>query len=203
MQSSNYKNLIPSLHLIRAGLGSGLLTKEEIIQWADKIIMEEVEPDIFFIELSLLNSKGVGAILHYLNDYLNFDKPSIRGRPLLGMLYKEYKGGRLNLEQTVLTLFRLKFEAVYTSQEEGYIYSIDNDYECASQNIYGTLDDVRNELDNFLGIYKEYSFENFEDWDELDRIADIDLEESDQRQKAQNIITDPSIAVQKPWWKFW
>ena len=197
------KNLIPSLHLIRAGLVSGLLTKKEIISWADKIIIQELEPDIFFIELSLQNSKETGAILHYINDYLNFDDPFIEGRPLLGLLYKEYKSGRLNLEQTVITLYRLKYEVVLTNREESYIYSIDNDYECASQNIYGTLNEVQNELDNFLGIYKEYSFENFEDWEKLGKIADVTLEQNYQQQKVKTKIAKPGIVIQKPWWKFW
>ena len=38
-----------TLHLIRAGLVSGLLTKKEVIDWADNIITLDEQPDIFFI----------------------------------------------------------------------------------------------------------------------------------------------------------
>src|SRR5688500_726949 len=155
MKSTNPKDILTTLHLIRAGLASGLLTKEEVVDWADKIITKDEQPDIFFIDLALSSSKSRNDIIYYFNDYLNFENPAIQGRPLLGLLYKQYKNKEFTIEQTVGKLFRLKFEAIFTEREEGYIYPIDNDYDCAKDNIYGTMEDVQKEVDKFLSFYKD------------------------------------------------
>ena len=169
MQSTNTKDRLTTLHLLRAGLTSGLLSKEEIIDWAYKIITEDEHPDIFFIDLALSSSKSNNDIIHYLSEYLNFENPTVSGRPLLGLLYKQYQIGQRNLEQTVRILYRLKSETVFNDVEQGFIYSVDDSYDLARNNIYGTISDVQSEIEKFLGFYREYSFDNLEQWRDLDK----------------------------------
>jgi len=190
---------------MRAGLASGFLTKEEIINWADKIITKDKEPDIFFIDLALSSSKSTGDVLHYINEYLGFEKTTIDGRPLLGLIYKEYKNERMNLEKTVTTIFRLKFEAIFNDREEAFIYSIDDLYDCAKNNIYGTIEDVQRELEKFLGFYKDYTIHNFEHWQDLNKKVDFELEEDYQIHLQQSEIHKRQLAKNnnKAWWKFW
>jgi hypothetical protein len=64
MQSTNPQEIITTLHLIRAGLASGLLKKEEVIDWADNIITKDEQPDIFFIDLAMASSKTTNDIIH-------------------------------------------------------------------------------------------------------------------------------------------
>ena len=190
--------------MVRSGLASGLLTKEEVVDWADKIITKDEQPDIFFIDLALSSSKNKNDIIHYFSDYLNFENPAIQGRPLLGLLYKQYTTRQINLEQTVSRLFRLKFEAVFTDREESYIYSLDNDYDFAINNIYGTLEDVEIELTKFLSFYKEYSIDSFEKWQELDLTVETEIDKDIERQQEQDRIERTAIVTnEKPWWKFW
>ena len=192
------------MHLVRSGLASGLLTKEEVVDWADKIITKDEKPDIFFIDLALLSSKSKNDIIHCISDYLNFENPVIEGRPILGLLYKQYITRQINLEQTVSRLFRLKFEVVFTEKEESYIYSLDNDYDCAVDNIYGTLEDVEFELRKFLSFYKEYSIDSFEKWQELDLTVENEIDRDIERQQEEDRLKQTtSIVEQKPWWKFW
>jgi hypothetical protein len=201
---TNPKDILQTLHLIRAGLASGLLTKGEVIDWADKIITRDEQPDIFFIDLALSSSKSVNDIIHYFSDYLNFENPAIQGRPLLGLLYRKFSSRQLTLEQTVGKLFRLKFEAVFTEREESYIYSIDNDFDCAKHNIYGTLEAVYADVDKFLSFYKDYSLDSFEQWQDLDLEVESRLDEDINRQQEEDSIAQ--VAIQnstKPWWKFW
>lgn len=153
----NPKDISQTLHLIRAGLASGLLTKEEVVAWADKIITRDEQPDIFFISLALSGSKNTSDIIYYFSEYLNFVNPTVRGQPLLGLLYKKFSSGQLTLEQTVGKLFRLKFEAVFTETEESYIYSIDDKFDCAKNNIFGTLEAVYEDVERFLSSYEDYS----------------------------------------------
>lgn len=204
MQSTNPKDILTTLHLIRAGLASGLLTKEEVIDWADKIITKDEQPDIFFIDLAMSSSKSTNDVIHYISDYLNFDNPAVQGRPLVGLLYHQYANGQINLEQTVSKLFRLKFEAVFNEREEGYIYSLENDYDCAKHGIYGSLQAVQQELEKFLAFYKDYSINNYEQWVDLDKAVDSQLEEDYQLQlqEAEKYRANQQEQT-KPWWKFW
>jgi hypothetical protein len=204
MQPTNPKDILQTLHLIRAGLSSGLLTKEEVVDWADKIIMKDEQPDIFFIDLALSSSKSINDVSHYFNDYLNFENPTIQGRPLLGLLYKQFSSKQLTLEQTVGKLFRLKFEAIFTEREEGYIYSIDNNFDCAKHNIYGTIESVYAEVEKFLNFYKDYSLDSFEQWQGLDLKVESKLDEDVNFKEEQERIRQTILQkVDKPWWKFW
>jgi len=201
---TNPKDILQTLHLIRAGLASGLLTKEQVIDWADKIITKDEQPDIFFIDLALSSSKSVNDIIHYIGDYLNFENPAVQGRPLLGLLYKQFSSRHLTLEQTVRKLFRLKFEAVFTEREEGYIYSIDNDFDSAKHNFYGILEAVYADVDKFLSFYKGYSLDSFEHWLDLDLGVESKLDEDINRQLEEDSIAQVIMQnSSKPWWKFW
>src|SRR5690349_2745289 len=118
MPSTNPKDILTTLHLIRAGLASGLLSKEEVIDWADKIVTKDEHPDILFIDLAMSSQKSPGDVLHYINDYLNFESMTVQGRPLLGLLFNRFEKGQISLDQAVTKLFRLKFEAVFNEREE-------------------------------------------------------------------------------------
>jgi hypothetical protein len=204
MPSTDPKNINITLLVMRAGFMSGLLTKEEIISWADTIITKEDEPPIFFIDLALSGSKSKHEILHYINDQISIEKPFIPGRPLLGMLCKRYQLANLTLEQTVKILYQLNFEVSFTSEEESCIYSIDYSYDLAKDNIQGTMQSVRDELENFLAIYKDYSFDNVEQWHVLDTAVDIEIEKK-VRYPEQPILYNytPPAKDKKSWWKFW
>lgn len=142
MQSTNPKEILTTLHLVRAGLASGLLMKEEVIDWADNIITKDEQPDIFFIDLAMSSSKSTNDVIHYISDYFNFENPAVRERPLLCLLYHQYANGQIDLEQTISKLFSLKFKAVFDEQEEGHIYLLQSDYDCAKHGIYGSLQAV-------------------------------------------------------------
>ncbi len=204
MSSTNPKDILTTLHLIRAGLASGLLSKEEVIDWADKIVTKDEHPDILFIDLAMSSRKNTGDVLHYINDYLNFESMAVQGRPLLGLLFNRFEKGQISLDQAVTKLFRLKFEAVFNEREVGYIYSIDNDYDCAKDGIYGSLLSVQQDLVKFLSWYKDFSIDNYEEWDKFNKIVDLKLEEDYQLQlqKSEKYRRDKKGKT-KPWWKFW
>ncbi|GGK89588.1 hypothetical protein ACD591_21185 [Rufibacter glacialis] len=95
-----YKEL---LTLFKAGLASGLISKEEVTTWADKIILKDEEPDIFFIELSLVNSNN--DCISYLGNFLKSDSLA-NGKAILGLLYKRLVEGE-ELERIVRTMYNL------------------------------------------------------------------------------------------------
>lgn len=201
---NNPKDILNTLHLIRAGLEIGLLTKEEVIDWAYNIIAKDNNTDIFFIDLALSSSKSTSDIVLYFSDYLNFENPVVQGRPLLGLLYKKFISKEISLERTVSKLYNLIRGTVLTEKEEGYIYSIDDNYHCAIDNIYGTLETVNAEVEKFLSFYKEYSLDSFDQWErltvELETTIDADINRLQEEDRIANKVFPVS---DKPWWKFW
>jgi hypothetical protein len=203
-QLTNPKHILTTLHLIRASLATDLLTKEEVIEWADKIIITDEQPDIFFIDLALSGSKSTKEILSYLNEYLDFEKPAIPGRPLVGLLYKKYKSGEIDLTNAVRKLYQLNFEAIFTDEEESYLYTIEDELDCAKSGIYGTIEDVQHETEKFMAFYKDYSFENFAMWEDLDKHVEIQIEADNRLKEEQAKFYNQSLMLKsKPWWRFW
>ena len=105
MENTDPKEIINVIHQLRAGLSTGLLNKEDVIDWAYEIVSKDSLPDIFFIDLLFLNTKSTNDMMNYLGDYLNFEYPTVSGRPLLGLLCRRYKSGELTLDRTVVILF--------------------------------------------------------------------------------------------------
>ena len=168
----NPQNILPALHLIRLGLENGFLTESEVIYWADAIIIKDEHPDIFFIELSLLESKSMGDIVRYFNEYLQSEVPTYESKLLLGLIYKEYSSGNWNIGHTITKLFHLKNESLCTPNEIENIYRLDNNYDGVGYNVSCTLEDVKKDLENFLNVYKELSFDNYE----TSRYWDLEVE---------------------------
>jgi hypothetical protein len=185
MQSTNPNDISTYLHYIRAGLACGLMTKEEVIDWADEIVTRDQYPDIFFIDLALSSSKSKNDIVEYINEFLNYDKAVLSGRPLLGLLYKEYENEKLNLEQSIKILYRLKFHVLFTSVEEGFIYWIDDAFDLAKDAVEGYMENVQKETESFLRLYKHYTVNNFQIWKDLDENVDKQLEIEHQRRWQQ------------------
>lgn len=208
MSSTDPKQILPQLHLVRAALIARLLTKEQVIDWATSIVEKDEKPDIFFIDLMLPSTKSLEDTISYFSHYLNFESPVIQGRPLLGFMYQQYKNGRLTIEQAVRSLLRLKYEMIFSEHEEGYIYLLDHNYDMASDGIYGSLERVKEELGKFLTFYRDYSLDNASKWPELDKAVDQALEQD-------SLIIQNSLVIQeqpnlnsietceRSWWKRW
>lgn len=203
MHSTNPKDITTTLHLIRAGLASGLLTKDEVIDWADKIVSKDESPDIFFIDLVMSSSKNVNGVILYISDYLNFENPVVPGRPLLGLLFKQFYSGQISLEQAISRLFRLKSEAIFSEREEDYIYSLENDFDSAKHGFYGSLEVLQQDFEKFLSFYEGYTIDNHDEWINLDKVVELKLEmdrrlQLHEREKYRAEVREET----KPWWKF-
>jgi hypothetical protein len=148
-----------------------------VIDWADKIITDDDNPDIFFIDLALLSTRSLQDVVHYFNGYLKFEVPVTPARPLLGLLYKRFSTSQWTLEKTVVEFFRLKSEVNFTNKEEKYIYLIDDNFESEIRNSYGPLKEVDAAVSKFLSIYKDYSLESFGQWTQLDSLVETKLSE--------------------------
>ena len=198
MENTDPKEILNVIHQLRAGLSTGLLKKEEVIDWAEQIVSKDKTPDIFFIDLLLSSSISTNDISHYIGNYLNFETPTVSGRPLLGLLFKRFSSGELTLNKTVITLYELKNETVLSDRETAFVYNIVNDYDLARDGIYGTLKDIERQLENFLSKYADYTFDNYEKWNDLDTAIENKFENPERIESNRiEIIMDQQTAIFK------
>lgn len=201
---TNPENILQVLHLIRSGLASGIIKKEAIIDWAENIITVDKEPDIFFIDLFLLSTKSKNDLIQFFSKYLNYEKPFVKGRQLLGLLYIQYNNNEINLGETLSKLLRLRYEALFTDEEEEYIYTLENNYDAAINCKHITIEEIEIELSDFLKIYKSYSSVNFENWNDYDLLIESEIDLAIKKHQNQiAIYNEYFLNRNKQWWKFW
>jgi len=204
MPNTDPNEIRPLLHLVRAGLAGGLLSKEEVVDWADLIITRDEEPHVFFIDLAMSSNKSVNNIIHFIADFLDFDTAVVSGRPLLGMLYRQYRTNKLDIVQTVDKLFALRYEASFTEQEMDNIYSLEHQFEAAFHGIYGSVQEIELAVAEFLSFYEGFDLGNYPDWSKVELSVDQKIDQLNDRQNQHVPISEkPMVSKPQPWWKFW
>lgn len=150
------------LEVFRGGLKSSLISREEIVLWADHIIANADEPECFFIEVSL--SSDINSLMEVLNNCVKpFDDP-ICYRVLLGLVYHRQPIFDVKAIEKVATMVggMLSWDKL-TSFEYDTIYMFDDYY----MYYFPDLTQLQVELINFLAIYEAFTLENHTQWVEI------------------------------------
>lgn len=159
MSSSGVKNFTLLLEVYLKGLRLGLVSRDEIIAWADNIILQTDEPDYFFIEVSLCHD--VNQLVEVLNKLVNPTDNPICDRVLLALIYHRQPIHDVEQAEKIATLVgRMSSWDRLTSFENNTIYEFDDYY------VYYLPDvtQLQVELINFLAIYEAFMLENHEQW---------------------------------------
>jgi len=205
VNTTNPKDYIELLEVFRIALTNGLLDKNEIIKWADNIITSNNEPDYFIIELSLCGHKSANDIVSLLNEYIGQCKPQISSRVILGFLYGQYIAGQLALRKVVGSIDWIIWQTDLTEDEKSFMYGLDDNYNCAEEGIYGTVEAVESQTLRFLEIYKDFQIDNFKDWKLIDTTIDDKIKVLLEIVKKENedFIKNQNKLTKRKWWKIW
>jgi hypothetical protein len=205
VKTTNPKDFIELLEVFSIALTNGLLDKKEVIKWADNIITNDNEPDYFIIELSLCGHKNINDIVSHLNEYIGQEKPQVSGRVILGFMHRQYLAGKITLRKVVGTINWIVWQADLTEDEKSFMYGLDEDYDCAEEGIYGTVEAVKKETLRFLDIYKDFHIDNFKDWKIIDSTIDEKIKVLSMIVKKENeeFIKNQNTFMKKKWWKIW
>ncbi|MCU0643561.1 MAG: hypothetical protein MUC94_04815 [bacterium] len=140
--------------VFRVGLICGCVSKDEIISWADSIILESESADYVFFELSLSANKAFHEIALLLLEISQKHDHFNACRRVLGrMAYIcEIRPQLINI--FARGLYELVIENSYDLPSDlNFLLGIDDEYALAAEGIIGTLDEVDKslikELDNF------------------------------------------------------
>lgn len=139
---------------LRIALICGCVSKDEIINWADKIILENDEVDYIFIEISLSATKHIQDIESFLFQISNKHEHFNACRRVLGRMSFACETEPQSLRRFASGLYQIAIENYYELPSDLiFIMSIDDEYGLAVSGIYGTIDEVDKgfieELNNF------------------------------------------------------
>lgn len=160
MSSPKAEDFTLLLEVFREGLPCGLVSKSEVTNWADGIIINTDEPDYFFIEISL--SSCANDLLEVINRYTRKIDDPIVARVLLGLLYKKMHDDKQSLTaedaaQLIITIPSF-WELTLIERNEIYIF---DDYD-----LYYSpeLEELHIDIISFLKIYQGFTVENYDQW---------------------------------------
>ena len=205
VQTTNIRDYIELLEVFHIGLANGLLDKQEVIRWADNIIQQDDQPVINVIELSLCGHKSVNDVVSLLSEIVGDPRPQISGRVILGLLYNNYKNGKITLEKVARSMSWIIWQGELTDEEKSFMYGIDDMYDLAVSGTFGTVESFEMDTLRFIEIYKDFRIDNFADWKAIDKTIDEKVNHLRVIVDAENKerMVEYNKKNIKPWWMFW
>lgn len=128
---------------LRIALICGCVSKEEIINWADKIIQENDKVDYIFIEISLSGKKPIQDIESLLFQISNKHEHFNACRRVLGRMSFACETEPQSLRRSAAGLYQIVIENSYELPSDLiFLIDIDDEYALADSGTYGTIDEV-------------------------------------------------------------
>ena len=140
---------------LRLALILGLIDAHAVVGWADSVIMSDRSSEApVVLDLSLAAQKPVAELVSLLGQVSgDVDKAAV-GRELAGQLRECLRSQRLDIVALARAMYRLLHEGYAPDKEfETMAYVIDDGVDLALEGVYGTLEDVRQEMATFLDRY--------------------------------------------------
>lgn len=148
-------NLTEQIEIYRLATICGLYSKEELMKFLDKIIANLDEPPYEIIEASLVCNRKMQDALHIIKDYFymsNGDESAII-KEFLHIICEKYQANEITLEDSIYYLYNLLKEANLDNEIETAINYLSDRLFLAEQDIYGDVEDIKNDFIKFISKY--------------------------------------------------
>lgn len=183
------------INVFYEGLRLGLFAKNDLTVWADQFILQDNQPDIFFIDLAI--SHTTADCLTSISQACQHMAAETTPRPLFCALYKQILSGQKTAINALSRLSGLETSPLLTEQEALAFDTLVYGDELAG--VFAITEvDVEQDIMSFLSIYQDYTIENYNYWDILDKEIEVKLGQ----QKFFSLTASRSISF-KSWWRFW
>jgi hypothetical protein len=142
---------------LRLGLILGLVHPNRVIAWADRIIMADrtVEAPVV-LDLALAADRPLAELVSLLGEVPGTVDAAAVGRRLARQLREALAADTLDVVSVARAMYRLLREGYAPDREfESMAYSAHDEVDLALQGIYGTLEEVRTEVAQFLDRYAD------------------------------------------------
>lgn len=136
----------------KLGLLIGYFKLEEFIIWIDKTIENEEKPDIGIIEIAYSTNRSINDVISLISNINSDFNSKIPVRILLGLMYKDFLGGRILIEDITSKLYLLSQYLTEINLEEHIIRELNtmDDYHY----IYSD-DQIKQKLEELLKSFTE------------------------------------------------
>jgi hypothetical protein len=168
----NYENLLKVFAELRK---FGVITNTNITDWADGILASENLSDYEFIEIS--TTKNTHDLIVILEKNSQHADSEIVCRAMLGILYHSLTTASLEFKKTLQIIYEISYEKTLTVEEQFLLYGFS---EFSMYDLKGTYEGLRlfkEELVDFLSIYKSFTLENHREWMMINAAVLSDLSE--------------------------
>ena len=135
---------------LRIALAMGLISKDAVVAWADRIIAALDEPLIQVIDVSLSAGRPEVEVMDLLAAVPGSGDLAAAAHRALGLLLQEFRAGRISLERVVEALWAYSNWATVPEGEQVQAVNFTDALFCAQRGYYGTLESVRSEIGSFL-----------------------------------------------------
>ena len=175
------------LEVFRDGLEYGIISKDEIVTWADNIIANEDEPDYFFIEISM--SGNINNLSSLLKTRVPVRHNPVSGRAILGMAYQRLLSGTINIDNVITAVNNFSYEGA-TFAEDDFLSGLTYDYEMLFRDGPSGPDKLKEKCLSVLSIYKDFQVGNYEQWPEINRNVEDTLKPEEEKLQARRMISE-------------
>jgi hypothetical protein len=194
MYSSEPENYLLLLSVFHRGLLNGLVSKADVVKWADAIILAEDEPDYFFIEIAV--APDVNSIIEIIGN-LSLQYEPVTERVLLGLLYLKVKQGLIEPRKTAFILDKINAMDALSGEERNELYELSDDFERK----YGMefFGEWEADVLRFLSDYESFTLDNVAVWGTINAILDARVNAIDQerQQRYEKSVKINQLKVKK------
>lgn len=135
------------------GIELGILDFEKAIEWADRIIVLDAEPELEIIEVALARPTGRNGVMDALKEVKGTRDPQMAGSMLLCELKALLQHG-CNLKAIARKALDVAWLTRMPEKIRDEFVHMDDDIALAEQGIYSDLEQCKVELCRILSLYQ-------------------------------------------------
>ena len=142
--------ILEELSIIHIGIRLSIYNKERIVEFSDRLINREEDPDILFIDISFA-SQNKNELIETLGSFVASNRTQVDTEKLLSIIQFLFSNDQLNLESTVMLLYKLNNEFEFPETINNEIHRLDDQYHLVSnKHVEQTIEELNKELKYFL-----------------------------------------------------
>jgi len=146
------KKILEELLIIHVGLRMNIFNVERIVEFSDRLIKLEENPDNLFIDISLAY-QNKNELIDILGSFIASNTTQVDIENLLSTIQFLFSNNQLNLENTVMLLYNLNNEFARAIDNE--IHRLDDQYHLVSNKyVEQTIEELNKEMTCFLDAYR-------------------------------------------------
>jgi hypothetical protein len=148
------KKILEELSIIHIGLRMNIFNAEKIVEFSDGLINLEENPDNLFIDISLA-SQNKNKLIDILGSFVASNITQVDIENLLSTVQFLFSNNQLNLESTVMLLYKLNNEFEFPEAIVNEIHRLDDQYHLASNKyVEQTIEELNKEMNCFLDTHR-------------------------------------------------